>query len=1096
MSEDDPVRTVREVSTHVTEELSAAGFTDAEEIGRGGFGVVYRCAQPDLDRTVAVKILTADLDEENLKRFFREQRAMGRLTGHPNIVTVLQTGTTVGGRPYLVMPYHPQDSLDARIRGQGPLPTETVLWIGVKIAGALETAHRLGIVHRDVKPGNVLLTDYGEPALTDFGIARVPGEFETAAGTVTGSPAFTAPEVLEGEAPTPAADVYGLGATLFCALTGHAVFERRSGENVVTQFLRIATQPVPDLREHGIAADVSALVATAMSRDPSQRPSAAALGEAIRQAQRRHGFAVEEMALHTESAREHPGPNSLSQVRHPPAAPVIVRGGGLPLELTSFVDRRTEVVEVKNLLSAARLVTLTGTGGVGKTRLALRAAAAVHRKFADGVWLIELAEVSDPELLINVVAVTLGLRDGAVRPLHEVVVEFLSARESLLVLDNCEQLAAAVAELVETWLRACPHLRIMATSREPLDIGGEAVLRVPSLTVPDLDREPSLRGPARYDAVTLFADRATAVVPGLELSDDDKVTAARICARLDGLPLAIELAAARMRTMSPEQILRRLDDRYALLTRASRTTPTRQQTLRWCIDWSYALCTSAEQRMWAWLSVFAGGFELDAAEQICGADPACGSPVDMLSSLVDKSILIRGESNGVVRFRMLETVRDYGWQKLRESGQEHHVRRRHRDWCQRLVLDAEDGWISDRQLDWLARLDREQPNLREALEYCLSQDDQEAAEAGLRTASGLLIFWMFHGLVDEGRRWLDRVLARPCARSIPDRVKALHAGTVLAAIQDDRQAATAFVEEVHALAGQARTPVANALAAYADGVLAFIHGDLALASRSLERAVEVFGANRPACLRIAALSLLGWVQAMQGDTQRAIEVNEQVCSVTERCGEPGFRSAALWGLGITAWRQGEQQRARTLIEEGLRVNRQVHSPVVAAFGLEVLAWAVVADGAAERGAVLAGAAQQLWRSGGSAERILPGRSHYHDECDRIARATLGARRFEAAFRRGQAMTLDVAVAYALGEQSADTTPTPGSSVGLTKREQQVADLIAQGLTNKQIAAELVISQRTADGHVAHILTKLGFTSRAQIAVWVEQGTEHQDRGTV
>ncbi len=382
MGEDDPFRTVRDVSEPVTTELSAAGFADAEEIGRGGFGVVYRCIEAELDRTVAVKVLTAEFDVENRARFFREQRAMGRLTGHPNIVTVLQAGTTASGRPYLVMPYYSLDCLDARIRERGPLPAETVLGIGVKIAGALERAHGLGIVHRDVKPGNILLTDYGEPALTDFGIARFAGGFQTSAGTLTGSPAFTAPEVLAGAAPTAAADVYGLGATLFCALTGHAAFERRSGEHVVTQFLRITTQPVPDLREHGIAEDVSAVVAAAMSRDPGERPSAVALGEAIRQVQHRHEFAVEEMALRTGPGDKHREPKPATGSSRVPAA--TPRGAGsLPLELTSFVGRRIELAEVKNLLSSTRLVTLTGIGGVGKTRLALRAAATAREKFAD-----------------------------------------------------------------------------------------------------------------------------------------------------------------------------------------------------------------------------------------------------------------------------------------------------------------------------------------------------------------------------------------------------------------------------------------------------------------------------------------------------------------------------------------------------------------------------------------------------------------------------------------------------------------------------------------------------------------------------------------
>ncbi|MGH8966385.1 MAG: serine/threonine-protein kinase, partial [Actinomycetes bacterium] len=274
MTDGDPLRTRRDVAAMVGDELRAAGFDDAEEIGRGGFGVVYRCRQPTLERTVAVKVLTAELDEENRERFFREQRAMGRLTGHPNIAGVLQAGTTDSGWPYLVMPYHPQGSLDARIRRHGPLTREEVLRLGVKTAGALETAHRAGILHRDVKPANILITDYGEPALTDFGIAHITDGFETATGTVTGSPAFTAPEVLGGDPPTPAADVYGLGATLFAALTGHAAFERRSGEQVVAQFLRITSAPVPDLREDGVDGDLAAVIEQAMARTPEARPTA------------------------------------------------------------------------------------------------------------------------------------------------------------------------------------------------------------------------------------------------------------------------------------------------------------------------------------------------------------------------------------------------------------------------------------------------------------------------------------------------------------------------------------------------------------------------------------------------------------------------------------------------------------------------------------------------------------------------------------------------------------------------------------------------------------------------------------------------------
>src|ERR1700760_3421129 len=334
MADVDQHASPRDLFPHIPAELRDAGFEDVAEIGRGGFGVVYRCAQPLLDRTVAVKVLTADLDQENLDRFLREQHAMGRLSGHPNIVTILQVGTTTRGRPFIVMPYHAKNSLEALVRLHGPLDWHETLRIGVKLAGALEAAHQAGILHRDVKPGNILLSEYGEPELTDFGIARIAGGFQTGTGVITGSPAFTAPEVLAGATPTPASDVYSLGATLFCMLTGHAAFERRSGEQVVAQFLRIATESAPDIRAKGIPDDVATVIEMAMSRDPRSRPSAGEFGDELRQIQARHGLVPDEMAFHSDMQSD-PPPQQL-------AGSTAARDtlSTLPAELTSFVGRR------------------------------------------------------------------------------------------------------------------------------------------------------------------------------------------------------------------------------------------------------------------------------------------------------------------------------------------------------------------------------------------------------------------------------------------------------------------------------------------------------------------------------------------------------------------------------------------------------------------------------------------------------------------------------------------------------------------------------------------------------------------------------------
>ncbi|GAA4479334.1 hypothetical protein GCM10023094_24310 [Rhodococcus olei] len=1091
MTDIDPFATQRDVSGSVTAELTAAGFEDAHEIGRGGFGVVYRCTQVSLDRTVAVKVLTADLDELNRARFLREQHAAGRLTGHPNIVNVLHVDTTDTGRPYIVMPYHARGSLDARIRRHGPLPLEEALRLGVKIAGALETAHRHGILHRDVKPGNILLTDYGEPALTDFGIAHIAGGFETTTGIVTGSPAFTAPEIIAGEPPSPAADVYGLGSTLFAALTGHAAFERRSGEQLVAQFLRITAEPVPDPREHGIPDEVSAVVESAMSGDPGSRPSAAELGRQLRESQRHHGFPVDDMAIYAEPGEEQggtpPGRATSSSVAEAsparwPSGSTLESGrtGGLPLELTSFVDRRTELAEAKNLLTASRLVTLTGIGGVGKTRLAVRVATKARRDFPDGVTLVELGELRDESLLVGVVAGALGLRDRSARPTLEVLVDFLAPRTLLLVLDNCEQVVGAVAKLTETLLRFCPRLRILATSREPVGIGGENVLPIPPLPVPDSDHLPR-RLPGN-DAVALFADRGAAAVPGFELTEHNTVTIARICQRLDGLPLPIELAAARLRAMSPEQILERLTDRYALLTRGSRDAPSRQQTLRMCIDWSHDLCAPAEQRAWAQLSVFAGSFDLEAVQQVCRNDPTDEDLLDTVTYLVDKSILTRYESGSMVRFRMLDTVRDYGLEKAQEAGEYPELRRRHRDWCARLALEAEADWISSRQLAWITRLSREQPNLREALEFCVS----DSPVSGLRIATALFPFWLSRGLFDEGRRWLDLLLPRQSGPLTVDRAKALFVASLMAGVQGNLEVSAALVEQGRALAAQTIDPEMHAHIEHADGYLALFGERLPAARSHLENAARMFTERNDLFYQVLALDGLGMSHELLGNTEQAVECYERVLAITETRGESVHRAYSLWALAVVVWRHGDRVRADRLLRQSLQVSQRVNDRLSVSLCLQVLAWIAADEHDARSAAVLLGAAEQLSRSVGSATVVLPGLLVYQAECERQIRRALSEQAYAAARKEGGALDFDAAIAYALGEQAPSPSKTLGSSAKPTKREREVAELIAEGLTNKEIAARLTISPRTAQGHVEHLLTKLGFTSRAQIAAWITQ----------
>ena len=377
-------------------------------------------------------------------------------------------------------------------------------------------------------------------------------------------------------------------------------------------------------------------------------------------------------------------------------------------------------------------------------------------------------------------------------------------------------------------------MRILATSREPLGVAGERVLPLLPLACPDVDSEPTLRGLSGYDAVALFAERAAAAVPGFELSAENKDAVARICSRLDGLPLAIELATARLKAMTPKQILERLSSRYTLLNRGRRGAPARQQNLDWSIGWSYDLCTPAEQQLWARLSVFAGSFELEAAENICGDDLDPDELVDLLSSLVDKSILVRTEASGVIRFRLLETLRAFGGEKIEKTGEYHELRRRHHDWYHRLVVEAEAGWFSPRQLWWFRRVEAELPNLREALDFNLSQGDVTA----LQTAAALVPFWTTRGLFSEGRRLLDRALQGAPPDASTDRAKALYAATILAAVLGDMSAARARVAEARALVEQLTDPSARGFVSVADGFTALLTGDL-------DRSSDHFGACHP-----------------------------------------------------------------------------------------------------------------------------------------------------------------------------------------------------------------------------------------------------------
>ncbi|WP_189251895.1 ATP-binding protein [Lentzea flava] len=759
------------------------------------------------------------------------------------------------------------------------------------------------------------------------------------------------------------------------------------------------------------------------------------------------------------------------------------RTTGLPLELSSFVGRRREVEEVRSLLQSSRLVTLTGPGGVGKTRLALEVCRAVHRAFPDGVVLVELDELRDAELVANAVALAVGMREAG-RTSVEMLVDYLASRRLLLVLDNSEHLVDAVAELSQTLLQNCHELRILSTSRECLGIVGEAVMPVPPLTLPDTRGPLAEQELSSSEAVTLFAERAASVRLGFTVNSANGSVVAEICQRLDGLPLAIELAAARVRALSEKDILARLLDRPQLFTAARPHVPTRQQTLRSCIEWSHGLCSDQEKLLWARLSVFAGGFELDAVEAVCSGGGLAGEDVlGTLASLLDKSILAADQHADVMRYRMLETIREFGVERLKDTGEYDDLLRRHRDFHLGLIEQANADWVSSRQVHWFARLDREHANVQAAVDYCLKQPGE--LDAAFRMLSGLFHFyWWGRGWAREGRLWLARALDRPCPPSAL-RARALLTDGSLASADGQFDVCLQRLADARVIEEVVDDPTITAFACWVEGSVDLYSGDLPAAIAVFEKGIAALPPGVDVPRRLDLMLSYSSAVGLTGDVARATACHQEWLRITEPPGECFHRSYALWSMGIFAMAQGDHDRAAALYRESIGLRRDIRDLTGIGWSVESLSWVESALGHAEEAATLLGAADRIWEIMGRPLRTYQHLYPYHEETERVARERLGAKGFDEAFGRGRAMDVDETVAFSLQEEPPVVEREAPPAV-LTRREREIADLIAQGLTSREIADRLVISVRTAETHTEHILAKLGFRSRVQVATWVSQ----------
>jgi len=794
-------------------------------LGRGGMGVVTLARDTHLDRLVAIKALPREFsgDLARIRRFQREARVVAALQ-HPNIGAIHHLEHE-GGEVYLILEYVEGEDLADRLR-RGPPGVSEGLAICAQVAAALEAAHARGIIHRDLKPSNVIVGRDRRVKVLDFGLARWIGTESTTLGDATavtspggivGTPGYMSPEQARGEQVDTATDIWAFGCVLYECLTGERAFPGGTPMDAIASTLRLDV-PLDGLPPE-TPAEVRNLLAACLTREPGARLDAIAEARVI-----------------IEQALSNPA----AKVAAPTAA---AASDNLPAELTTFIGRRTEIEIAVRLLESSRLLTVVGAGGCGKTRLALRLAARVKPMYPDGVWFIGFGSLNDPALVPQTVAAALSIAENANQPIAATIAEALRRRRALLIFDTCEHLVDACRSLAETLLVTCSHINVLATSREALGLAGEQLYRVPSLSVPAPEDDANIEALRRTESVALFLARTRLVRADFDLTPDNALHVAQICRRVDGIPLAIELAAARMRSLSAEQISERLGSCLDLLSTATKGSVPRQQTLRATVDWSSNLLTEPERTLFRRLSVFRGGWTLEGAAVVCAH--ADDSPIeesqaaDLLDRLVDRSMVIFDDRRrSGARYTMADTIRQYAEEMLIGAGEADAIRRLHLAFHDDLARTAEPNLIGGAgQEHWLNRIALEHDNFRAAMAW--SFRDGGDADQGLAMAAAVHRFWFLRGFLTEGRMWLANLNQRT-EKSDELTAKVHKAAGILAAAQGDRPAAQRHYEAALSIWSERGDDERRAAALTNLGCLALQFDDLEASRSLLEEALSIY----------------------------------------------------------------------------------------------------------------------------------------------------------------------------------------------------------------------------------------------------------------
>ncbi len=881
-------------------------------LGAGGMGEVYGARDTRLDRSVAIKILPAafSADSDRLHRFEQEARSASALN-HPNIVTIYELGEDNSTR-YIAMELVEGKTLRELI-GSGLLPIRKTIEIATQVAEGLAKAHEAGITHRDLKPENLMVTVDGFVKILDFGVAKLvwpSGQgadkyttlpLQTQAGLVLGTLEYMSPEQTCGGHLDFRSDQFSFGLVLYEMVTGRRAFQRNTAAETIVAVLREHAEPIA-AQNPNAPAPLCWAIERCLAKEPDKRY-----------------VSTRELARELAAIRD--------RLAERPPQQVETRPSNLPVARTGLVGRQKDVAAAKELLlrQDVRLVTVTGPGGIGKTRLAMEVAGGLVENFPGGIHFVPLSPVRNPDLIPALIVQTLGIHEAGGKPPLEVLKKEL--RDSvlapmLIVLDNFEHLVQAAPTVAELLVMGS-SLKILVTSRSALRVYGEHEFPVPALALPDSRSLPSIDALSQYSAVALFVERAIAAKPDFELTPENATAVVEICVRLDGLPLAIELAAARIKVLSPASLRTRLESRLQLLTGGARDLPLRQQTLRAAIDWSYDLLTPAEQRLFCRLSVFAGGYTLEGVEAVCDTKGDLGLDLlDGMASMVDKSLVQQVEAvKGESRFVMLHTIREYAMEKLEASGEKAQTKRAHAAYCLVLAEEEATEHCGAEGPGWMERFTIEHDNFRAALEWLTETGD---ADWGLRLGAALFRFWEAGEYLTEGRDRLGKLLnLAGAAGPTKAAARAFFAAGVLAGVQGDYASGDALFRQSLEIARQMRDQQSIAVSLNALAVMARDRGEVAMARSLFEENLVLWRemGDRQAVAR--SLSNLANVFKLQGDYERARSLYAECLSIFQELRD---RTGIAWStnyLGDVARDQGDSAAARTLYEQSLTIFREL-----------------------------------------------------------------------------------------------------------------------------------------------------------------------------